>query len=428
MLPEIISKTQNLAHAHSKSFADVLSDGYQFDFKSVRGNSGVRFLFYDHKQSTLLISHGYSNRVHLLNLKNGKLRWFDHHNATVRSVQTTGRNSIIITASWDSTCMATDFEKLEKRLVFTDIDMGRSPYMAVSSDEAFVYSYSYDSDKEPTMKSNCVRSWSLSDGRLVQKIMLSPTHLAHRRCGSVEAFSGNLYVASDTGFLEIYNLKTGQLVAKQFFNDLLQSLCIIPSLNMVALAGDNGDIFICSATGKLVTKVRAHKYYVSQLIIHPHKPDLLISVSHDGTLKMWDTSKLRNFLWPKLELIETIRIKNYNSLWTATICNDLVMSGGDYGEIEVHKIKNPTSEHKGNLVVYKDSFAFVSADKKSFYASDLSLIEVRKTDGTPVDSKFADYLLKTTSNFKIFRDLFADSQDDLPSLINPSNGFLQLTK
>jgi WD40 repeat protein len=428
MLPEISSKTQNLAHAHSKSFADALSDDYLFDFKSIRDNAGVRFLFFDKKQSTLLVTHGYSKKVHLLNLKNGKLRWFDHHNATVRSVQTTGSESLIITGSWDGTGMATSFDDLKKQMVFTDSDMGRLPYMAVSPDEVFVYSYSYDSDKEPAKKSNCVRAYNLSNGRMVHKISLLPTHLAHRRCGSVESFSGNLYVVSDTGFLEIYNLSTGQLVASQFFNDLLQSLCIIPNRNMVALAGDNGDVFICTTEGKLVTKVKAHKYYLSQLIVHPEKPDILISVSHDGMLKMWDTSKINSFLMPELELIETINMNNYNSLWTATTCNELVLSGGDSGVIEIHKIKNPTSEHKGNLVVYEDSFAFISADKKSFYASDLSLIDVRKTDGTHIDQKFADYLIKTTCNFKIFRDLFADNQEDLPGLINTTNGFLQLTK
>jgi len=356
------------------------------------------------------------------------MRWFDHHSASVRSVQTTGSDSAIITASWDGTCMATNFTNLEKRHVFTETDMGRSPYIAVSQQNDFVYSYSYDSDKNPERKSNTVRVWSLSNGNLVQKIILRNTHLASRRCGTAEAFSGKLYVVSDTGFLEIYNLNTGQFISEHFFGDLLQSLCIIPSLNMIAFAGDNGNIFICTTSGKLVTKIKAHQYYVSELIVHPQKPDILISVSHDETAKIWNMSNLKSPLWPNLELMDTIHVDSYDSLWSVTSCNDLVLFGGDYGKIEIHQIVNHKASLKGKLYVYKDSFAFITADNKAFYTTDLSLIQVHKNDKKPVDGQFADYLLKTTCNFKIFRDLFADNHENLPGLNNQSKGYFQLTK
>lgn len=428
MFPEITKKNQNLALVNSKPFADVLTEGYYFDIKSSYGSGGARFLFFDKLQSTLLVSHVNNNRVHLINLKNGKMRWFDHHSASVRSVQTTGSDSVIITASWDGNCMATNFENLEKRHVFTENDMGRSPYIAVSQHNDFVYSYSYDSDKNPERKSNTVRAWSLSDGNLVQKIILRNTHLASRRCGTVEAFSGKMYVVSDTGYLEIFNLYTGQFISEHFFSDLLQSLCIIPSLNMIAFAGDNGNIFICSSSGKLVTKIKAHQYYVSELIIHPQNPDTLISVSHDGTAKIWSMSDLKNPLLPKLVLVDTIQVSSYDSLWSVTSCNDLVLFGGDYGEIEIHQIKNQKAELKGKLVVYNDSFVFVAAGKKAFYTTDLSLIQVFKDNGTPVYGQFADYLLKTTCNFKIFRDLFADNRENVPGLNNQSEGYFQLTQ
>lgn len=432
MLPEI-ANIQNLALGHSKSFNDMLCDEYYFDVKrNIHQNPGTRFLFYDQKESTLLISHVSNGRVHLINLKNGKMRWFDHHLNTVRSVQTTGRNSEIVTASWDGTCMVTSFDTLEKRLILTENDMGRSPYIAVSQQNDFVYSYSYDSDKNPERKSNTVRKWNLADGRLVQKIILSDAHLAQRRCGSVEAYLGKLYVVSDTGYLEIYDLNTGKLVVKQFFNDLLPTLCIIPSLNMIALSGDNGDIYICSVAGKLVTKIKAHNYYISEIMVHPNKPDTLLSVSHDGTLKIWKLSKLKNLLWPKLELelIVTIRVKNYESLWTVTVCNDLILCGGDRGEIEIYNIKNTTAEFAGKLFVFNNNqFAMIPADKKKFFASDLSLIQVRqKIDGRPVYGQLADYLLKTTCDFKIFRDLFSENQEDLLGLKNQSKGYFQLTK
>ena len=79
-------------------------------------------------------------------------------------------------------------------------------------------------------------------------------------------------------------------------------------------------------------------------------------------------------------------------------------------------------------MVYNDSFVFVAAGKKAFYTTDLSLIQVFKDNGTPVYGQFADYLIKTTCNFKIFRDLFADNRENLPGLNNQSEGYFQLTQ
>jgi len=171
---------------------------------------------------------------------------------------------------------------------------------------------------------------------------------------------------------------------------------------------------------------QAHQYYVSELIVHPQKPDTLISVSHDETAKIWNMSNLQNPLWPHLELTDTIHVDSYDSLWSVTSCNDLVLFGRDYGKIEIHQIVNHKASLKGKLYVCKDSFAFITADNKAFYTTDLSLIQVHKDDRKPVDGQFADYLLKTTCNFKIFRDLFADNRENLPGLDNQSKGYFQL--
>lgn len=430
MLPEISNNNHQLTLTNYKSFADTLLEDHSFDLKFTRINLGTRFLYYDKTEHTLLISHVNSNRVHLLNLHTGKLRWFDHHGTTVRSVQTNS-NHEIITASWDGTCCITDFYTLNLRLRLTENDMGRNPYIAVTNDNRFVYSYSYDSDKNPERTSNTVRQWQVSDGQLVRKFLMPGVHLTGRRCGSVEAFDDNnrLYIVSDTGHLHIYNATTGKLLKENFYGDLLQSLCIIPSFKMVAMAGDNGDIRICDLSGRNITSVKGHVYYGSQLLVHPSKPEILISVSHDGTIKLWNLAKLKSMFRPRLELLETIHVDRRDSLWSATVVNDLVLSGGDLGDIMIYDIKNPgKAEFKGKLVIKQDQFAFIDANSKKFYSTDLSLLQVRKTDGTPVYGQFADYLLKTTSNFKIFKDLFADSQKDLPGLIDPSKGFLQLTK
>jgi WD40 repeat protein len=430
MLPEISNNNHQLTLTNYKSFAETLVEGHSFDLKFTRINLGTRFLYYDKTEHTLLISHVNSNRVHLLNLQTGKLRWFDHHGTTVRSVQTSN-NHEIITASWDGTCCITDFYTLNLRLRLTEKEMGRNPYIAVTNNNEFVYSYSYDSDKNPERTSNTVRQWKVADGEMVRKFLMPGVHLTGRRCGSVEAYDeyNRLYIVSDTGHLHIYNATSGKLQKERFYNDLLQSLCIIPSLKMVALSGDNGEIHICDLFGRNITSVKGHAYYGSQLLVHPSKPEVLISVSHDCTIKLWNLSKLKKLFKPRLELLETIYGNRRDCLWSATVVNDLVLSGGDLGEIMIYDIKNPAkAEFRGKLEIKQDQFAFIDADSKKFYSTDLSLIQVRKTDGTPVYGQFADYLLKTTSDFKVFRDLFAEKQDELLSLTNQSKGFFQLTK
>ena len=429
MLPELINKSQNI-EVYNKSFAENMSDGYTFEIKK-KQKLGVRFVYYDKSNHTLLVSYANTNRVHLLNLLTGELTYFDHHTSTVRNLQVLN-NSEIISASWDRTvCVSSMNDNSFLRLRLTEKGTtGRVPHVAVSTDNKFAFTYSYDSDVCYSRTSNTIRMWNLSDGQLIRTFQLPGTHIATRRCGSCEVFDNRLYSVSDTGHLHIYDVNSGELLFEKFFNELMEAICIIPSINMIAIAGDNGNIFLCDLSGSVIAKqIRGHNSSISQLFTFPGKPDILCSVSFDGSTKLWQLPILNKlFSFPKLKLIGTAQVYGV-SLWSSTIINDHLLCAGEECDIQIYDLKNMAEpKFKGKLVFSKDSYAFLS-DSNTFYASsDLSLMQVlSKKDRSPLnDEKYAEYLLRANCNFKVFKDLFSSEEKKMEELQNKSFGFFQL--
>ncbi len=425
MLPQLSNNTQN--HGLYKSFAQTLNDNYTFEIRK-RQNLGVRFVFYDKVNHALIISYANTNRVHVLDLLTLKLRFFDHHGNTVRHINVTNNSEEIVTASWDGSACATNAYDLKLRLKLTCKDSGRSPHATVSDEH--IYTYTYDSDKNIERISNTVRQWSIANGQLINTFILNGTHLASRRCGSCEEYNGLLYTVSDTGYLEVYNINTRELVVQNFFNDLLQALCIIPEYNMLACAGDDGNIHICDLSGRVITrKIKAHQYYISQLFRHPSKPEVLVSVSWDSCCKFWRLPVVKS-IWksPTLELIGTVKVIGESSLWSATIINNLLICGGERNDIQIFDIQNMAEPiFKGKLVLSAESFALLS--DSDYFTNDLSMMQITNKDKSPInDSKLAEYVLQSNNNFKFFKDLFSSEDKKSEELENNSFGYLQLTK
>jgi len=405
---------------YNKSFAETLCDGYRFEVKPDFNSAGIRALFYYKAGHSLLITHVFSNRVHVLNLATGELRWFDHHGITVRSVLVC--NHEIVTSGWDEKVCVTNFDTLDCRMILTDDMMGRCPYVAISPDLKFAYSYSYDSDKNPERTSNTIRKWSLTDGHLVFYMITPGYYLTKRRCGSCEVYDTLLYVVSDTGFLHIYNSETGILLGEDFYNDHLQSLCILPAFNMVAFGGEEGTIYLCNSSGKrILQKNNVHSHNVSHLIVHPDKPDTMISIGFDGKVNIWRL--------PDMILLGSTEL-NQSHLWSVTVINDLLITGGENGDIWIHEIKNlPNITLKGKLVVSERSYAYMPASPNSFYTSDLSMMQVRKNgDCSIIENQFSEYLLNTGNSFRIFKELFSAENNDRPFLRKDDSGFYQISK
>lgn len=420
MFPALRNTIENLTVAYKKSFTDILLDDYRFEAKLNTRNQGTRSIFYYKAEHSLVISHIYSKRVHILNLATGKLRWFDHHGTTVRSVQVSDRE--IVSGSWDGMVCFTNFDSLELRLKLTEKEMGRCPDVAISSNHSFVYSYSYDSDKNPKHMSNTVRRWSIANGELKKVFKLPGVHRTGRRCGACAVHGNSLYAVSDSGHLHIYDTSIPILISERSFNDELQTICIVPAFNMLVIAGGEGNLYVCNLSGKRIKQItKAHNHDVSQLFVHPEKPEIMISVSFDGTIKIW---KL-----PDLELLESIDVKRIY-LWTVTVINDLLVIGGEANDIWIYDMKNLTEIIlKGRLVISNDSYAYLPSNSNLFYASDLLMIQVRKNDdGSILNGQYAEYLLNTACNFKIFKDLFSSECSETYESLNEFKGFYQLTQ
>jgi len=420
MLPTILNTNRETGISHIKTFNETLCEGYHFEIKDNIKRAGSRSLYYYKTEHSLIVTHFYSSRVHILDLETGKLRWFDHHGTTVRSVFVC--NNEIVTTSWDGTVHVTGFDSLEPRLILTEKDMGRCPYAAIAPDNESVFSYSYDSDKNPLLTSNTVREWNLTDGKLKRKLQLPGTHLSSRRCGYCAVFDNRLFTVSNSGHLHIYNSTTGILLAEDFYNDQLQSLCLLPALNLLVMAGSEGNIYLCDLSGKRILRRRkVHLHDISQLLVHPDKPEIMISISFDGTMKIW---KL-----PELELLASVDASS-DRLWNVTTVNDLLICGGDEEETSIYNIKNLSSPVlKGKLVFSDESYAFLPGGSASFFTNNKSIMQVRRDeDGTLLEGQLAEYLLNTACNFMILKDLFSTENNDHSKFRNNNKGLFQITQ
>jgi WD40 repeat protein len=418
MLPAKFKIDQNFAISHKESFAENLCEGYHFKIKNDTRITGTRSVCYYKTEHSLLVSHVWSNRVHVLNLGTGKLRWFDHHGTTVRSIQIC--NNEIITTSWDGTVCITDFDSLELRLILTEKGMARCPSAAISSDNNFIYSYSYDSDKNPHQTSNTIRRWSLANGKLEKTLKLPGVHLSGRRCGACEVYENKLFVVSDTGHLDIYDCTAVSLIAEFNYNDHLQTLSLLHAFNMVAIAGGEGNIYLCETNGRrILQKRKAHQQDISQLLVLPDKPEIILSVCFNGELKFWRL--------PDLELLEAFKVSG-DRLWTLSVANDLLIVGGEDGEIWIYDIKNiPGVVFKGKLVFSDESYTLFLSVSNSFFTSDQSRIQViRNDDGNQIEGKFAEYLINSVCNFKIFKDLFCSEGLCTRVITGENRGYFQI--
>lgn len=408
MLSELVQSNYSDAIILRKSFTDTLCEGYLFGQKEDLINPGTRSVFYYQAEHSLLVSHVSSNRVHVINFLTGKIRWFDHHGTTVRNLHV--RNHEIISAGWDGRVCVTNFDTLKARLILTEPNMGRCPEAIISPDGRFAYSYTYDSDKNPACTTNIVRKWSLADGELMNVFNLSGTHIGGRRCGACSILNNRLYIVSSTGYLEVFNCSTDQKENGFFFNDEFQSICASPFSNNVLFAGNKGDIYTYDTNAQEFTQfVKAHNHDVTELLVHPENPEILFSISFDGTLKIWEL--------PGLKLIGSVDVQR-NYLWTLTIVNDLLLTGGDEGQIWVYDIKDLSNVVlKGKIVVLDQSYLYLPVGSSTFYTSDPDNMQVSKAGtGEPLTGQYADYLLNSCNNFRLFQHLFSSKSPESQSI------------
>ncbi len=391
-----LKNKENLPALSGESLMSTRVSGeFRFDIKDTLRNMGTRSICYN--KNNILVSHLYSNRVHKINLLTGKISWFDHHNRTVRHILAC--NNEIITASWDGSVGVTDFDTLNIRLRLTELSMGRCPHVEISSDSGEIYSYTYDSDKDPERFSNTIRTWSLQDGALKNTTLLNGYHLGSRRAGSCIFLKNHLYSVSNSGNFEIIDCTTNS-IQKIFCHEDLGSVLATgaPGNETIVFGGSSGTIYKYNIRDNSLTSLKGHDYTIQSLALC-REQNLLISIDSGGVLNIW---KL-----PEFELLSSTSVF-HNYLWTVSIANDLVLTGGEEGVIWIYDIKEPDKiTLKGKLVVFEEAYSLIPEDSGEFFSTDPSKIRViRKENNTTENSRHSDYLLISQNNFRVVHDMF----------------------
>ncbi len=363
---------------------EKLFNEYFFKINNLKRKIGLRYIHYDQANQTLLTSNVNNGNVYIMNLITGKLDVLDNHKTTVRKVAVFGNE--IITASWDNSIRVFNRQLLKPRLVLTTENMGRCPTFEVSNDYKWVYSFSYDSDKNMN-KENIVRKWSLKTGRLLKEYKETGSHFALTRSGSLFIYKKELVVASDSGYLNFFDIKTGKLSKSNY----LPRTIFRSTINV----GDYA--FLADLAGHL------HKFSIKDQMFeakvnYAHKSDVtniksfikggqyyIITTSFDGAVKIWS--------YPDLNLISEI-VSPFGK-WAMTIIGERTLIAGDLnGSLLIYDISNIKKiKARGVIRLFSGGSYLAYLDNnhgqtpiKQFYTNDLSLMDAYK--GKPNEKDF----------------------------------------
>lgn len=385
-----------------QEFFDHYTDTFELVVKAAFQPLMTRNLCYHKATNTLVFSNIHNGRVHLIDLTTGKLRWYDHHLQTVRDIKIWNRN--ILTASWDGTIRAVDFDSLRERFLFTDPYMGRTPYLTLSHDERYLLGYSYDSDKNPLFHGNKIRRWNLADGRFINNYGPLGTHRSRTRSGACVIHEGLMHTISDSGNLNTFDFKTGQLINQAVVEHDLRSMCLVPALNLI-LAGDvDGFVhFFDIRTGRFFQTRQFHSNEVTFMLIHPENTNHLFSCGFDGCLKAWEL--------PRARLIGSVETGN-NFLWAFRFINNLAVVCGDGGDIGVFDIRDPNSiRPRGFIKLFREAFLANSVGSSRVYTNDPSLLKVVcKSTGVEADAQTNHSVLMVMNDLRVLHTIFSDDK------------------
>jgi WD40 repeat protein len=423
-----------------KSVEKKLFDACFFKIKRTESQFGIRSVFYDNTNQTLLISNVSNGKIYILNLVTAKLEILDNHNATVRKVRVVGDE--IISASWDNSVRVFNKHNLTLRLILTTGNMGRCPGFQVSPDYKYVYSFSYDSDVDSNAE-NVVRKWSLKTGRLLKEYTNTGKHFAMTRSGGVFLYKNLVGVCSDSGYLNFFNARTGKLMKSNYKPHTVfrSSVCI----------GDYA--FLADVSGHLHKFSIKHQVFM-RVIQYAHQSDLtslshlkkggieyIVSTGFDGTVKFWN--------FPDLNLVN--EVETPWGKWSFTFIGENTLVASDLkGRLLIYDITNLKKIKpkgvvqlfaNGEFVAYKDK-TLGQTPIKRFFTNDLNLLSTFKCEFTEEDfmqnpdllkpemessdgmgssvtkyeeitGKQSEYILSANNSIEVFHELFKDASSAL---------------
>jgi WD40 repeat protein len=390
-------QSDNLISIRKEQFSFITRD-IRYKLKEGFPGSGIRYLHYYEKDTTLIISNISNGRVQLLNLSTGGFRSFVNHTATVRKIRM--YNGEIVTSGWDGSVRFTNYFTLNQRLVLTDRTMGRCPFFNISTDGRYLFSFSYDSDLIPLGVANSVRKWSLINGKLLKVLAASTEIKGTPRSGSVMIHRGRLYVCGDSGFFRVFDMETGVLIKEIKTDSDFRSMTSLIHHHYLLASDWEGYIHFFNLENNCIEfKKKCHRTDILCVRVHPKNPDIIITSSTDGVIKFWGM--------PGFALINTI-LANHNDIWSMVFINDRLVAGNIDGEIGIYDISDVRKiQWKGSLFISDQSFVVQALGSKMFFTNDISTMEVySEKEKQKIAGKEAEYLLDQGNNLLVMRELF----------------------
>ncbi|MHC1775548.1 MAG: WD40 repeat domain-containing protein [Lentimicrobium sp.] len=392
-----------LTKSDSGYLAEYSGDHIYFRMKSGSYNSGIRSMFYYKEDHALVVSYLSGNSVHIFNLGTGMLREHKLHKRTVRNLAV--HNNEIISAGWDGTVRLVNYYSLQERLCLTEEKMGRSPHAVVSSDGKSVYAFSYDSDLDPLCNQNIVRKWNIRDGRLQGIITETGVHSEVLRSGMSLEYNDILYVISNSGYLTTYRTTDLSLIASLFITKNLRTFCLCQEHNFLLITDITGNVhFYHLGSHEVLFKFHCHTRDVSSIRMIPWSGDHFCTISFDGTIKIWEL--------PDLNCVSTCKIGN-SDLWSMDFINQLLLTGGDNGQIDVFDLKDLSHpEFVATIHIFGNSAGVFPKGGGHYFTNNTGSIEVLdKTTGIPIHGKTGEYLTHSWNSLSVLHDVFGKPRD-----------------
>ena len=243
--------------------------------KTLEGNSHYSFAISSDNQniaSGCIFSHG----IKLWDVETGKLiKTFFGHTKLVTPVLFSSNNRQIISGSHDKTIKLWDVESEQLLMTFQGHtnDVGS---VAISSDSTTIVSSSYASE---------IIGWNVVTGKSIWTIDDEFILLLSVAISSENQVVGGCW----DGTIQIWDLKTGELIRKFLGHTAAVNSVAISSVNKKIVSGcDDHTIKIWEfESGKLLNTLVGHDDRVRSVAISSDN-QLIVSGSVDGTIKLWD--------------------------------------------------------------------------------------------------------------------------------------------
>ena len=405
MKPEVYRSDNNSIKVYPHDSCKSVQNDFTIRLKNNQKRTGVRCITFWDKENTVVISHLNSGKVHLINLNTGKFSYYAYHSHTVRHI--TVYNDEVISSSWDRSIRVVNAYSLKQRLILRDTMMCGSPFSTVaklSDGSEFIFGVSYDSDLNPKVNSNIIRKFSLSDGKIVQKISQTGDHQLSEYSGTCLEYDGKLYYVGDSGFLNVFKSDTCELIEENFIDASLRTMILIPKFKKILAADTEGFIHSFCLQTRTCTRTLLHTKNISRIVRMklPEYPDIIATCSFDGTVRI---SEL-----PLLNEVAVLPAVN-QELWALTVtANNRLITGGTENDILIYDISNLNNIHlTGTMRVYENSYVVCAENNPSiFYTNDINNFEVvsRETNEPIKDKKFQEYILESCNTLNALSLVF----------------------